>query len=547
MRKYFLKIFPYIIFLAASLIPFLIYGKHVINSPYVNNAFPNFQLYLETWTNANKGSFTYFFIPFDIVIYYLMKIMPQAIIIQLSDAIIIFLALVTSYHLGLFLFRNKTISIIAGFIYSYSIYGQFMSGWTVASGSIIFALAPFFVYKFLSIKKTSNILKEACLLGLLSFLLINVNLTFIIYLNLLLFSILLYHLVNKHIHIFKKSAAIFFIYLGLYLSSNSVFFFSFGANYFYQKSDVTNQLAAENVGWKSGSSYLHELFRQMGALNYYYRFLDQPAYPNAQIYNQNILFILLSFCFPILALIGVIVKNTNKEWKKFKVFLLILLILSLFMGMGVFQFSPTKPLYEFLLKVIPYFVVFRDTYKVMFIINLIYMILICYIFFYLQQKNTKYIKFAYPLIAILILLNSIQFWSGNFLQQEFISVPQYWYDLHQYYAENGDNNSIIFLPNIPFPAYTFVAWRGKSSTFYRPLINYNQVNNINMINTVNTDALGLLYKNYKNTSFSPLLGFYGIKYTLLQYDVDWQAYHADNPAKIEKNLDKNLKLVKTFQ
>src|SRR6266702_1288307 len=112
MKKNVLKFLPYGIFLIASLLPFLLYGNHVISSPYINNQFFNLQKYFDTLSHTNKGGFTYYFIPFDIVIYFFMQVLPQSLVIELSDAVITFIAFVSSYKLARFLFKDNVISIL---------------------------------------------------------------------------------------------------------------------------------------------------------------------------------------------------------------------------------------------------------------------------------------------------------------------------------------------------------------------------------------------------------------------------------------------------
>ncbi len=73
-----------------------------------------------------------------------------------------------------------------------------------------------------------------------------------------------------------------------YISINSVAFISFFSDSFLQRSYLTNVLAAESVDWKSSTSYVHELFRELGALNYYYMFLNIRISQRASLSNKSI-------------------------------------------------------------------------------------------------------------------------------------------------------------------------------------------------------------------------------------------------------------------
>ncbi len=100
---------------------------------------------------------------------------------------------------------------------------------------------------------------------------------------------------------------------------------------------------------------------------------------------------------------------------------------------------------------------------------------------------------------------------------------------------------------ISFPAYTFTADRGKATTFFRPLVNDNQINNIDIVKTLTSEALVYAYNQYASKDFSTILGFYAIPTVLVQHDVDWTIYKANNPRRIEQSLNHNVDFVKSFQ
>ena len=540
MKKKLLNFLPYIIFLTASFLPFLIYGNHVINSPYVSDRQFHFQQYFETWSHANKGGFNYFFIPFDIMIFFLMKVFPQAIVIEFSDAVIIFLAFVTSFKLANFLFRDKLIGLLTAFVYTYSIYGQFVSNWTVASGSIVFALAPLFTYILFSTDEKTNEIRQGVILGLCTLLFIDVNITFIVYLYLFLGSIMFYRFFFESRIIGRKLFLTIIISIVCFIGINSVMFITFFAEN-HNQALLSKSLSAETVDWKSSTSYLHELFREMGALDFYFSFLGNYSYPNAQIYQTNPFVIIISYIFPLLAFLSILINSKTKELHKRMLFFLILIIFILFFAMGVFLLSPTKFIYRFLEEHIVYFSIFRDSYKVMFLLNLIYAVLIGYLFVYIKQFHSKYFKQSVYILLCLIFINTFPFWTGSFLKQEIITIPDYWYSFSSFYRNIDGKNNILFMPSLPFPVYTFTATRIKATTFYRPLVNDNQISNIDIVSAFTNETLAFVYKQYSQPEFPALLGFYSIPSVLVQQDVDWKAYKAKNPEIVKKALDKNFK------
>jgi hypothetical protein len=183
----------------------------------------------------------------------------------------------------------------------------------------------------------------------------------------------------------------------------------------------------------------------------------------------------------------------------------------------------------------------------MFLINLIYAVLIGYLLLFLQQRYQRYIRHILVVCLLLIFINSYPFWTGSFFNQEFITIPPYWYTMSDYYHAEDSSGNILFMPAMPFSVYTFTAQRAKATTFFRPLVNDNQINNIDIIAASTNPTLQYLYRQYDKKTFNALLGFYGIPSVLLQQDVDWVVYKAKDPKKVKEALDKNLGAPKLFQ
>jgi len=241
----------------------------------------------------------------------------------------------------------------------------------------------------------------------------------------------------------------------------------------------------------------------------------------------------------------------RKEYKEnmILIFSYILLIFLFFMTMGVFYLSPTKHLYKWLYENIPYFSVFRDAYKPMFLIHFMYAILIGFTLKYFYTHKYKLFLWIAGLVLVSIAIISFQFWSGSFLRKEIIVIPQYWNDFARYMVPKRDKITLT-LPNMSFTGYDFTAIKGKNTGFFRPIFDNNVI--FEQGGTVYDDSLiRTLYKSAVNRPqcFQNLAGLTGISYILNQYDLYVQLYDSwITPSREEASLNKmsNVQFEKQF-
>ncbi len=176
-------------FLVIVTIPFI--RNSGLNSIYIAYNQLNFEIFHSMWLSENFGIFAYNFIPFDIAIWALFKILPAWIASLLAYVIPQYIAIISSYKLSRHIYKNRLLASLSAIFYAYSIYAQFMSGWPIHSGSIVYALLPFYIYKFLKIEKT-NLYTTICQIILSTLLLIDVNLTYIAYIFISVFFVCIY-------------------------------------------------------------------------------------------------------------------------------------------------------------------------------------------------------------------------------------------------------------------------------------------------------------------------------------------------------------------
>ncbi len=127
----------------------------MINSPYLNLKYFSFQQFFGVWSQANKGGFSYYFLPFDIGVSTLMRVMPQSYVIEFTDAIVLFIALISSFKLCKYISSSTKIGLVGAFVYSYSIFGQFMSNWTNSVRFNYFFTGPI-IFLFFSVGRRKN-------------------------------------------------------------------------------------------------------------------------------------------------------------------------------------------------------------------------------------------------------------------------------------------------------------------------------------------------------------------------------------------------------
>lgn len=539
---------PYFLLFPFSVVPFFIYGKNVINSQYNSFQYVKFEELFSTWLPGNGGFFSGILVPpLDFIFWCLSRISPEWFVVEFSLSLILFIAFLSSYRLIFHIFRDPTIAFICSLVHGYSIFGQFMSTDPISAGSIIFALAPFFIWRFLHFSEGDGVWREVALLSLVSFAFDGVNLTFLVYLWSFCFVIVLFRWWQDSWWTFVRVGSVFVLWSVVFLGVNAAFFSAYLSEYFTQKTYVETSLAAETIDWKSSTNALSELWREMGSVNFYYKFINY-SYPNAQVFIKNSFFIILSYIIPISA-IGAFLWKPNLYWRRFRIVLGALLALSLFMSMGVYEFSPTRLLYRYISEHIPFFAIFRDAYKPMFIINLLYVIFIGYSLFRLRAIHILSFRLAGLGILLVIGILSFQFWGGSFLQHELIAVPGYWYDLRKYYQEQETEKRVLFLPEMPFSVYGFTSQRGKFTTFYRPLLSWNNISNIDISpGPKMNQVFHLAYDHYRDPTFARILGMYGVGYALVQRDADWEVYKSIHPDLIEEQMsDDGISLVRKFE
>lgn len=522
-------------------VPFYNFGD--FNSVYLGYEVFDPRLFLKTWHPENFGTFGYLFIPYDIFIWAIFQIVPAPIANISSFVIPQIIAFAGIFILVNSIFKQKIIAVISAFFYVYSIYAQFMSGWPIHSGSMAYALLPIFIYLFLTVQH-QTIKPVLAKLTLLQLLLININLTYVAYVYFCIFCVYVYRITTEKTRqtLVTLSTTLITTFVA-YLLINSPFLFTFISQNSFDKSLLSNSIASESIDWKSSGSNLSEVIREMGSVNFTYKYNNRFAYPNARPYFENDLFIVLSYYPALIFVIALLLRHKNHIFEKN--FVTTIYIIMIFLALGVNSTSPFSIIYRLMAEHVPYFKIFRDSYKATVVIHLIYTLAIGYVGFWLlnQKSKLQYLYYLYLIIVTsCITILSLTYWQGKFFTAETINIPNYWHKMQTDYTKDYEATRILMTPKMEFPVYTFVNKPTGHSTFYRPLLNFNMINPNSVFRY--SDTTNQIYKSLNQET----LGLYNVQLILNQYDVHWRLYKSTNPKQIGNKLEQNgYTLIKHYE
>lgn len=491
-----------------------------------------------TWNKFNLGSFTLNFTPSILLPFEIYKLFPQYIATSFLSGLVKLISGLTIYLLLGKYTKTTSIRILASLIYMLSLYGQSIIGNTLAGGYLFYAFLPLYLYIFQTISK-HNLAQYLFFYCLSLVFVVDTNFTYIFYLYLLFFLYALYvWFMNRDYSRIKY----FFLFLGIFILLSQVYYLPLIAyNYIYKAHLVSTNLAAESATWKSSDSSISEIIRLMGSLDFYNAEIIQKkivySHPFFQIFFTNPLYILLSYIISFCAFIGLILESYISV-KKQKVlngnFYLIALLVFFFFSVGIHPTNPFYFLYATLAEKVSLFAIFRDPYKSVSILNLIYTIGFVYLFSYLTKQKKNYIISLVVIFVILALFSQSYLRGEIFSKSELINIPQYIYDFANWNrsSQNIHDAKKILLPSEPFPVLTLTKTLGKTSPIYLQILDSTAVQNTVTFTPFIRDIQRALY----TPEFQKIVGFYNIPYVVNLYDNYAPLYKSTDPRKTERIL-----------
>lgn len=302
------------------------------------------------------------------------------------------------------------------------------------------------------------------------------------------------------------------------------------------------------IDWASeisaNASFIN-LFRLQGIAEWY----DNPQHPYAKFYATNPILIGISFLWPVLICLPLLLVK-KREKKEFVVYFFLVYLVGVFFTAGTHP--PLGFLYALFIKFVPGAIAFRSPYfKFAPAIFLASSFLIAYSLDYLRNRVKQV---AFILFICIVLLYHFPFFTGDFFSwKEGFStrllVPGYVFQFGQWLNnEKKDNGRVLTVPpnNQDFQ-YSVYKWGYLSFQSVPTLLsNESVVINNDRINNEERDLTFLLYssiaKRDKELSHK-LISLLGIKYFVLQED---NKIEADSPLPLESVLYKKI-LEEDFQ
>ena len=530
----------YLLLIIISLIPFI--GYEEFNFSLVRNSLLNFNIFYSSWLNENLGTFNNFFNIYEILFWIVSQFFGSKVGSIAYFWVLQVFASTYFFRLSFKLFKNLHISFISSLFYTFSIYSQFMSLWGIYSGGVAYAFLPFFIYQILNLKKENFYLTLSKIAIIYSFFNL-ANLTYSIYFQITIcFAIFIKYVFYKE----EGKLLIKFLLWNLIIFTISIFpylFTSFIQNRF-DNNLLDSSLNSESVDWKSSSSTLSEIFRGLGSVNFQYKINNFYTYPNARFIFDNYLILIFSYFGFIIFIYSILLKTDSKKINDIKKYILIFYLILLFFGLGTNNSSIFKTFYRFLNYLIPLFGIFRDTYKVNFIINFIYALSIGYFLYELRRSINfkKYYKLIFGFCFFIIFTLSFSYFFTPFFKNEVIKIPVYWDIMFSDNSEISKHRVILF-PNFNFAIpFNYTSKYGSSADFYRVYTGFNSVLPYKLYRFYGTSEF--LYKNINKELFS----LYGINYLLNLEDTNFIYANTLDPSFYNNQLKiNNFEYLKKYE
>lgn len=544
-----IEVYLYILTLfIISFLPFILAqrGGNLIISVFNGFEYQTFDEFVQVWHKAFLGGYTVLLTPQLIFAFLLFKIFPAAIANIITMGSIKFLASIAIFYLlGNFTMNNK-IKVIGSLFYLLSIYGQAIVENTPSGGYLFYAVLPLILYLFLTIRR-DNAPRKLIAYTVAIFLITDTNFTYLFYLFLFLF---IYAMYSFFILKEKIKMIYFFVFAAIFVGVSLYYYLPLLAyNYLYRTDIVSSNLLAESATWKSGYSSPSEIFRLMGSLDFYDNFkIGRTLYyvrPFFLNFIHNNLNVVISYAVSIFAItglsLGVITKSKNIG--KGSLYLMLFLFF-FFLSVGAHDANPFQIIYQLLSKKILFFAIFRDPYKSVSILNLLYTIGVVYLLNRLISYSKVYAITSWIFILGLVVLSASYFTGGVFNKSEMIHVPQYVYDFGDWNRSNLNlsKEKKLLLPHQPFPILYFAKYPEKGSPIYYQVLDSTAVQS----NAQFTPYIDQIQSLVKEPSFTQIVGFYNMPYIILSKDFNSNLYNSISPEIISPILNKTSNRVASF-
>lgn len=331
---------------------------------------------------------------------------------------------------------------------------------------------------------------------------------------------------------------------------------SFTQNYTQRVEGSGGQEGA--VSWSgeiSRNASFTNLLKLQGIPDWY----DNKTHPYANDFLNNYFLVLLSLIFPIIGFIGLMTRNESRNKVVYKICFLGLLIISIPFTAG--SHPPTGEVYDFLLRNLPGFSIFRTPfYKFGMILWFAYAYLIAIglknIVELIYPKVSSKLSFKFTNIILLVIyiiilgIYNYPFFTGNFFNwsknySTMVKVPDYVFESKKELDGNKFSSRTLLIPNLnPATKYVIYDWKYLSlSTIPSMLSRRPVVINDATLQGNEVTLVDIIYSQLTKNGNSNLLGYLGVNKAIIMDDLNEPENPDYNSSKLKSLIQNNQQFI----
>lgn len=560
-KKYLRKfIIPLII---VSVVPFIFFiDKTIIQSTlnyFINDA-PHIFEYVYSWHNSSFG---------DTNLAVIWRIFPLSVfyyffntIFNLSPNLTQFIFLsglffVSAYSFCLLiteLFDKNKISKIALFIGAvFFLYNPYVLTSVASSYFLIlpYMLLPMQLYFYIRGLRSQKILKFSILFGLSCAMVFGVNLIFDV---IAVFLVLAFGFWS--VFISKEIKFSRYVVISFFMMFFMMFFIVWWIVPMIYGNLIDSATASYNLGsetFYNNDSSTKNIIRTLGDWAFFSGYKGVPYRNYSPEYRNNPLVIISTFLLPVLIFIPLIFLKKIKDKifrKKILFFYFLIVLLMPFIG-GTHKSWPTSGIVEWMFENIPYFMIFRNTYKWTSITVLFYAILLVIFFSYLINKYYKTIekrffnkKFVVVCLALVLIVSAFPFVTGRLFGagSQHYKIPYYWYYMADYVNEKLDETKdrIMLFPDQYFSVFKWDNEQkgipvGLARSLFKAPVTSNTCKGCG--NYYTSLYYNFIYNNLEADNLDKLIGLTNISYLLQRNDYFSEYYNVQTAEEMKDVMD----------
>lgn len=253
--------------------------------------------------------------------------------------------------------------------------------------------------------------------------------------------------------------------------------------------------------------------------------------PYAHYYYENF-FLVLSYFFTALGLFGVVIRPR----RRLHLFFGLLFLLGVFLAKGANP--PFGEYYSFLFKNFPPFALFRESFSkftplslfaLAVLLGLSWGKLLGRLSFRWRWLLTAFLflanlLYAFPVVTGQAIQNPS--WHGITRDSLHVETPSSWFEAGDWFRQNDPDGRIMLFPRTSYGVcYNWVMGSCASEPVARMFLPNQTIKNVDGVDSPSYNIVGAFHDlilRGRSFNLSAVLSFFGIRYALLQKDIDWR-------------------------